>query len=57
MVFGLLINKTELYEAFGFDVQPTLIGLLIVFQLIFSPYNEVIIGHNHIYSIYVIPNS
>lgn len=42
MVFGLLMKKSELYEAFGFTIQPTLIGLLIIFQFIFSPYNEVL---------------
>lgn len=31
--------------AFDFnDSQPTLIGLMIIFQFIFSPYNEVILG-------------
>jgi len=41
-VFGLLVNNTILYESFGFTGgdQPTLIGLVIVFQFIFSPYNE-----------------
>ncbi len=43
MVFALLINRQEFYEAFGFSTQPTLIGLLIIFQFIFSPYNEVIV--------------
>jgi len=42
MVFALLINRTELYEAFGFFTKPTIIGLLIVFQFIFAPYNEVL---------------
>merc|ERR1712226_1715964 len=38
-VFGLLVNNSELYHSFGFyDQQPTLIGLVIVFQFIFSPY-------------------
>ena len=44
MVFAFLINKTVLFEAFGFDTQPKLIGLVIIFQFIFSPYNEVIIN-------------
>jgi len=40
-VFGLLMHQSVLYESFGFhDSQPTLIGLLIIFQFIFSPYNE-----------------
>jgi len=42
-VFGLLVNNKILYESFGFvDAQPTLIGLVIVFQFIFSPYNELV---------------
>jgi len=42
-VFGLLMNNNMLYESFGFygGQKPTLIGLLIIFQFIFSPYNEV----------------
>jgi len=42
LVFGLLMDKKPLYTAFGFDSQPTLIGLLIIFQYIFSPYNELL---------------
>ncbi|XP_038059129.1 CAAX prenyl protease 1 homolog [Patiria miniata] len=42
-LFALLIERKELFEAFGFyDVQPTLIGLVIIFQFVFSPYNEVL---------------
>lgn len=41
-LFAVLIGRKELFAAFGFyDIQPTLIGLLIIFQFIFSPYNEV----------------
>lgn len=41
-LFAVLIGRKELFAAFGFyDTQPTLIGLLIIFQFIFSPYNEV----------------
>jgi len=40
-VFGLLMHQDILYESFGFyGERPTLIGLLIIFQFIFSPYNE-----------------
>ncbi|BFZ09759.1 hypothetical protein BsWGS_12798 [Bradybaena similaris] len=42
LVFALLMKKTILYAAFGFDTQPTLIGLIIIFQFIFAPYNEVL---------------
>jgi len=41
-LFAVLIGQKELFMAFGFhDTQPTLIGLMIIFQFIFSPYNEV----------------
>lgn len=41
-LFAVLIGRKELFVAFGFtDSQPTLIGLMIIFQFIFSPYNEV----------------
>ncbi|XP_045440754.1 CAAX prenyl protease 1 homolog isoform X4 [Pipistrellus kuhlii] len=42
-LFAVLIGRKELFAAFGFfESQPTLIGLLIIFQFIFSPYNEVL---------------
>ncbi|XP_053310704.1 CAAX prenyl protease 1 homolog [Spea bombifrons] len=42
-LFAVLIGRTELFSAFGFHAtQPTLIGLMIIFQFIFSPYNEVL---------------
>ncbi|XP_060114127.1 CAAX prenyl protease 1 homolog [Heteronotia binoei] len=42
-LFAVLIGRKELFTAFGFyNTQPTLIGLLIIFQFIFSPYNEVL---------------
>ncbi|XP_022094831.1 CAAX prenyl protease 1 homolog [Acanthaster planci] len=42
-LFALLIERKELFEAFGFyGTQPTLIGLVIIFQFVFSPYNEVL---------------
>nr|XP_033811037.1 CAAX prenyl protease 1 homolog [Geotrypetes seraphini] len=42
-LFAALIGRKELFAAFGFyDNQPTLIGLMIIFQFIFSPYNEVL---------------
>lgn len=44
-LFAVLIGRKELFVAFDFnDSQPTLIGLMIIFQFIFSPYNEVILG-------------
>ncbi|XP_026141797.1 CAAX prenyl protease 1 homolog [Carassius auratus] len=42
-LFAVLIGRKELFIAFGFhDTQPTLIGLMIIFQFIFSPYNELL---------------
>ncbi|KAM8975661.1 CAAX prenyl protease 1 homolog isoform 2-T2 [Pelodytes ibericus] len=42
-LFAVLIVRKELFAAFGFHAtQPTLIGLMIIFQFIFSPYNEVL---------------
>ncbi|KAE8624506.1 hypothetical protein XENTR_v10005971 [Xenopus tropicalis] len=42
-LFAVLIGRKELFAAFGFyNTQPTLIGLMIIFQFIFSPYNEVL---------------
>ncbi|XP_073682921.1 CAAX prenyl protease 1 homolog [Garra rufa] len=42
-LFAVLIVRKELFMAFGFhDAQPTLIGLMIIFQFIFSPYNELL---------------
>lgn len=43
LVFGVLFKYEVLYRAFGFrNEQPVLIGLLIVLQFIFSPYNAVL---------------
>ncbi|KAL4232542.1 CAAX prenyl protease 1 [Mactra antiquata] len=40
--FAFLIDQQVLYSAFGFNTRPTLIGLIIIFQYVFSPYNEVL---------------
>lgn len=41
-VFGLLYQNYDVYAAFGFYHQkPIFIGLFIIFECIFSPYNEV----------------
>lgn len=51
-LFAVLIGRKELFVAFGFDdSQPTLIGLMIIFQFIFSPYNEVSVGLINIVSV------
>ncbi|XP_062615382.1 CAAX prenyl protease 1 homolog isoform X2 [Saccostrea cucullata] len=42
MVFAMLSKKVVIYRAFGFDTEPTLIGLMIIFQFIFQPYHEVL---------------
>lgn len=42
-VFGLLYQNSVIYGAFGFrDEKPIFVGLLIIFQYIFSPYNEIL---------------
>ena len=41
-MFGYLMEQQDVYTSFGFHgTQPIIIGLLLVFQLIFIPYNEV----------------
>ena len=41
-VFGLLFQNDTIYHAFGFaNKKPVIVGLIIIFQYIFSPYNEV----------------
>ncbi|XP_045197524.1 CAAX prenyl protease 1 homolog [Mercenaria mercenaria] len=40
--FAFLIEQQILYSAFGFNNRPTLIGLMIIFQYVFSPYNEIL---------------
>ncbi|XP_020618221.1 CAAX prenyl protease 1 homolog [Orbicella faveolata] len=43
MIFGHLMHNKVLFASFGFpDSQPTMIGLVIIFQFIFSPYNELL---------------
>ncbi|GIY15811.1 CAAX prenyl protease 1 homolog [Caerostris darwini] len=42
-VFALLFKNSTLYAAFGFfDQRPVVIGLVVIFQYVFSPYNEVL---------------
>lgn len=43
LVFGLMFQYEAMYRAFGFqNEKPVLIGLLVVFQFIFSPYNAIL---------------
>lgn len=45
-VFGFLYREPNLYLAFGFPLsahQPALIGILLVSQYVFAPYNESVI--------------
>lgn len=39
-IFAHFYPQKSLYLAFGFSTQPTIIGLVIVFQMIAAPYNE-----------------
>lgn len=42
-VFGALYRYSPLYRAFGFhNSQPAFIGLILVMQFVFAPYNEVL---------------
>ncbi|KAF8778713.1 CAAX prenyl protease 1 homolog [Argiope bruennichi] len=42
-VFALLYKNSTLYHAFGFhDQQPVIVGLVVIFQYVFLPYNEVL---------------
>ncbi|CAF1008983.1 unnamed protein product [Brachionus calyciflorus] len=43
LIFAALMNRQIFYSAFGFeDERPVLIGLLVILQFIFAPYNELI---------------
>jgi hypothetical protein len=42
LVFGMLFQYEAMYLAFGFQHEkPVLVGLLVLLQFIFSPYNAV----------------
>uniref|UniRef100_A0A0N5BHY2 CAAX prenyl protease n=1 Tax=Strongyloides papillosus TaxID=174720 RepID=A0A0N5BHY2_STREA len=41
-VFAYFYRWSAIYEAFGFSTQPTIIGLIVVFQFITAPYNELV---------------
>uniref|UniRef100_A0A2P2I4T7 CAAX prenyl protease n=1 Tax=Hirondellea gigas TaxID=1518452 RepID=A0A2P2I4T7_9CRUS len=41
-VFGALNKHQPLFRAFGFNTQPAFIGLIIVMQFVFAPYNELL---------------
>jgi hypothetical protein len=41
-IFAALFKRNVLYEAFGFNkTHPILMGFLIIFQFVLSPYFEV----------------
>lgn len=43
LIFAVLMNRQVFYSAFGFDSEkPVIIGLIIILQFIFAPYNELI---------------
>ena len=43
MIFAALMNRQVFYTSFGFGQEkPVLIGLMIILQFIFAPYNELI---------------
>lgn len=41
LAFSALFKYQALYSAFGFDSQPVLIGLIVIMQYVFAPYNTV----------------
>jgi len=41
-VFAYFYRQETLYAAFGFSSQPIVIGLLLVFQFVTAPYNELV---------------
>lgn len=43
VIFAALMNRQVFYAAFGFeDIRPTLIGLIVIIQFLFAPYNELL---------------
>ena len=49
--FGYFMRQDLVYTSFGFyDGHPTMIGLFLVFQFIFSPYSQVcvIVGYYYV---------
>lgn len=43
LIFAVLMNRQIFYSSFGFENEkPVLIGLLVILQFIFAPYNELI---------------
>ena len=43
LIFAALVNRGVFYQAFGFDTEkPILIGLIVILQFIFAPYNELV---------------
>lgn len=42
MAFSFLFRYDIIYKAFGFDSQPVIIGLFIIFQFLFTPYNFIV---------------
>jgi STE24 endopeptidase len=43
LIFAVLVNRQVFYQAFGFDTEkPILIGLIVIMQFIFAPYNELV---------------
>ena len=43
LIFAALVNRQVFYQSFGFEAeQPILIGLIVILQFIFAPYNELV---------------
>jgi len=41
-LFGQVLQWTEMYTSFGFDTKPTIIGILLFFQFLMSPVDNVL---------------
>jgi len=41
-IFSVMMKETRLFEAFGFESKPTIVGLIIIFQFVLAPYNEIL---------------
>lgn len=41
IAFSYFYRQKGLYSAFGFNSQPILVGLIIIFQFVMAPYNDI----------------
>lgn len=41
-IFAVMMKEQKLFGAFGFESQPIIVGLIIIFQFVLAPYNEIL---------------